>query len=31
MANVRKPRIADGLFYAFLGLTVANVCVAVFW
>jgi len=31
MANVRKPRIADGLFYAILGLTVANVCVAVFW
>jgi ABC-type enterochelin transport system permease subunit len=31
MANMRKPRIADGLFYAILGLTVANVCVAVFW
>jgi len=31
MANARKPRIADGLFYAILGLTVANVCVAVFW
>jgi len=31
MANVRKPRIAAGLFYAILGLTVANVCVAVFW
>ncbi len=31
MANVRKPRITDGLFYAILGLTVANVCVAVLW
>jgi len=31
MANVRKPRISDGLFFAILGLTVANVCVAVFW
>jgi len=31
MANMRKPRIPDGLFYALLLLTVANVCVAVFW
>src|ERR1700754_637894 len=31
MANMRKPRIPDGLFYAILLLTIANVCVAVFW
>jgi hypothetical protein len=31
MANMRKPRIPDGLFYALLVLTIANVCVAVFW
>jgi hypothetical protein len=31
MANMRKPRIPDGLFYGLLLLTVANVCVAVFW
>ena len=31
MANMRKPRIPDGLYYALLGLTIANVCVAVFW
>ncbi|HET8961602.1 hypothetical protein [Nocardioides sp.] len=31
MANMRKPRIPDGLFYALLLLTVANVVVAVFW
>ena len=31
MANMRKPRIPDGLFHALLLLTVANVCVAVFW
>jgi hypothetical protein len=31
MANVRKERIADGLYYAILGLTVLNVALAVFW
>jgi len=31
MANMRKPRIPNGLFYGLLLLTVANVCVAVFW
>ena len=31
MANARKPRIPDGLFYGLLALTVANVAVAVFW
>lgn len=31
MANVRKERIADGLFFGILGLTVLNVAVAVFW
>jgi hypothetical protein len=31
MVNVRKPRIADGLFYGLLALTVINVGVAVFW
>lgn len=31
MANLRKPRIPNGLFYGLLLLTVANVCVAVFW
>jgi heme A synthase len=31
MANLRKPRIADGLWLLLLLLTVANVCVAVFW
>ena len=31
MANMRKPRIPDWLFYALILLTVANVCVAVFW
>jgi hypothetical protein len=31
MANVRKPRIPDGLFYGLLALTVANVAVALFW
>ena len=28
MANVRKPRIPDGLFYGLLALTVANIAVA---
>ncbi|MGD9962060.1 hypothetical protein [Nocardioides sp.] len=31
MANVRKPRIPDGLYYGLLLLTVANIAVAVFW
>ncbi len=31
MANLRKERIADGLWGLLLLLTVANVCVAVFW
>jgi hypothetical protein len=31
MANVRKERIATGLWALLLLLTVANVCVAVFW
>ncbi len=31
MANVRKERIATGLWALLLALTVANVCVAVFW
>lgn len=31
MANLRKPRIPDGLFYGLLALTIANVCVAVLW
>lgn len=31
MANLRKPKISDALYYAILGLSVANVAVAVFW
>jgi uncharacterized membrane protein len=31
MANLRKERIADGLWALLLLLTVANICVAVFW
>lgn len=31
MANLRKERIATGLWAILLLLTVANVCVAVFW
>lgn len=31
MANLRKERIAQGLWALLLALTVANVCVAVFW
>jgi len=31
MANLRKPRIATGLWALLLILTVANICVAVFW
>lgn len=31
MANLRKERIANGLWALLLALTVANICVAVFW
>jgi len=31
MANVRKPRIPNGLYYGLLALTVANIAIAVFW
>ena len=31
MANVRKERLKDGVFYGILGLTVANMVVAIFW
>ena len=31
MANMRKPQIPQGLWVGLLVLTVANVCVAVFW
>jgi heme A synthase len=31
MANMRKPRIPDGLYNGLLALTVANVCIAVLW
>lgn len=31
MANVRKERIPDGLFWALLALTVTNIGVAVLW
>lgn len=31
MANMRKERIPDGLFWAMLVLTVGNMAVAVFW
>lgn len=31
MANLRKPRIPDGLYYGLLALTVVNIAVAVFW
>jgi hypothetical protein len=31
MANVRKARIPNGLYYGLLLLTLANVAVAVFW
>jgi peptidoglycan/LPS O-acetylase OafA/YrhL len=31
MANLRKDRVPDGLFYAILALTVLNVGVAVLW
>jgi hypothetical protein len=31
MANVRKARIPNGLYYGLLLLTLANIAVAVFW
>ena len=31
MANVRKPRIPDGLYWGLLALALANIAVAVFW
>ncbi|MFS3130699.1 hypothetical protein ACLM5J_20015 [Nocardioides sp. Bht2] len=31
MANLRKPKISDALYWTILGLSVANVAVAVFW
>ncbi len=31
MANLRKPSISKGLWALILLLTVANICVAVFW
>jgi len=31
MANTRKPRIPNGLYYGLLLLTLANIAVAVFW
>ena len=31
MANVRKPKLPDGLFYGMLALTVPTSRVAVFW
>ena len=31
MANARKPRIPDGLYYGLIALTVADVAVALFW
>jgi hypothetical protein len=31
MANLRRERIADGLWALLLLLTIANICVAVFW
>ena len=31
MANMRKPRIPNGLYLGLLALTVANIAVAIFW
>lgn len=31
MSQLRKPKISDGLYWAIFGLTIINVCVAVFW
>lgn len=31
MANLRKPRIPNGLYFALLGLTLLNVVLALFW
>ena len=31
MANTRKPRIPNGLYYGLLVLTLTNIAIAVFW
>lgn len=31
IANRHKPRLTNAVFYAMLTLTIANICVAVFW
>lgn len=31
MANLRKPRIPQGLFFLLIALSVANIAVALFW
>lgn len=31
MANLRKPRIPEGLFYGIFALTLVNIGVALFW
>ena len=31
MANLRKPKVPDGLFYGIFALTVLNIGLAVFW
>lgn len=31
MANLRKPRIPEGLFYGLVALSVLNVALAIFW
>ena len=31
MANMRKPKIPQGLYWALTGLTVLNIAVALFW
>jgi len=31
MANLRKPRISQGLWALLLVLTIANICIAVLW
>jgi predicted exporter len=31
MMNLKKPQISNAIYYTILGLTVANVCVALFW
>ena len=31
MANLRKPKLPEGLFYGIFALTVLNIAIAVFW